>query len=146
MTLVRVNEETFNPSHSSNLISTIWLENSSPTSWGRLGLEGTPVFGLLIHCWESKREHFRVWRGSHFCRARACIPRLQTSTEIEAARTTLKAGRTVRIEQVVQQEEQAQKSRSGPVIYCRKFWEEFWGVGSFSCVKNWHGCRDKFVI
>jgi hypothetical protein len=88
--------------------------------------------GGRTHCWvvdsllrEQEREHFRVWRGSHFCRARARIPRLQTSTEIEAARTTLKAGRTVRIEQAVQQEEQAQKSREGTVQQKRPYCTDF---------------------
>jgi hypothetical protein len=41
---------------------------------------------------------------------------------------------------------EAQKSRSRPIDDCIKLWKEFCGVGSFSCVKNWHGCRDKFVI
>ena len=67
MTLVRVNEETFNLSHSSNLILAIGLENSSPTSWGRLGLEGAPIVGLLVHCWESKRGSiFEQQESSHF--------------------------------------------------------------------------------
>jgi hypothetical protein len=69
----------------------------------------------LIHFEREEREHFRAAREQPFLRARARIPRQQTSTEIEAARTALKEGRTVRIEQAVQQEEKAQKSRQGTV-------------------------------
>jgi hypothetical protein len=88
--------------------------------------------GGRTHCWvvdsllrEQEREHFRVWRGSHFCRARAHIPRLQTSIEIEAAKTALKAGRIVQIEQAVQQEEQAQKSRESTVQQKRPYCTDF---------------------
>jgi hypothetical protein len=126
MTKVRVSEETFNLSHSSNLISAIGLENSSPSLMRSIRVEGR------THSWvvdsflrEQEREHFRAAREQPFLRARACIPRQQTSTKIEAARTVLKAGRTVRIEQVVQQEEQAQKSRQGTVQQKRPYCTDF---------------------
>jgi hypothetical protein len=83
----------------------------------------------LLGCWfivERARERaFSSLRRGHFCRARACIPRLLSSTEIEATSTTLNAGRTVWIEQVVQQVEQAQKSRQGTVRAERPYCTDF---------------------
>jgi hypothetical protein len=116
MTKVRVSEETSNLSHTSNLISAIGLENSSPSLMRSIRVEGRThswVVGSLLR--EQEREHFRAARKKSFLRARARIPRQQTSTEIEVARTALKAGRTVQIEQVVQQKEKAQKSRQGTI-------------------------------
>jgi hypothetical protein len=126
MTKVRVSEETPNLSHSSNLISTVRLENPSPSLMRSIRARGRThswVVGSFLR--EQEREHFRAAREQLFLRARACIPRQQTSTEIEAARTTLKAGRTVRIEQVVQQEEQAQKSRQSTVQQKRPYCTDF---------------------
>jgi hypothetical protein len=112
MTKVRVSEETSNLNHSSNLISTIRLENPSPSLMRSIRARGR-THSWVVHSFlrEQEREHFQVAREHPFLRSRACIPRKKTSTENEAARTTLKAGHTVQIEQVVQQEEQAQKSR-----------------------------------
>ena len=45
----------------------------------------------------------------------ARIPRQNTSTEIEAKGATLKAGRTVRIEQALQRQKKAHKLREGTV-------------------------------
>jgi hypothetical protein len=59
MTKVRVSEETFNLSHSSNLISAIGLENSSPSLMRSIRVEGAPILGLFIHLLESKREQER---------------------------------------------------------------------------------------
>jgi hypothetical protein len=83
----------------------------------------------LLGCWfivERARERaFSSLRGSHFCRARACIPRLLSSIEIEAASTALNVGRTIQIEQVVQQARQAQKSRQGTVRAERPYYIDF---------------------
>jgi hypothetical protein len=126
MTKVRVSEETFNLSHSSNLISAIGLKNSSPSLMRSIRVEGHThswVVGSFLR--EKEREHFLATKEQPFLRARACIPRQRTCTEIQATRTVLKAGRTVRIEQAVQQEEQAQKSRQGTfqqkMSYCTDF-------------------------
>jgi hypothetical protein len=144
MTKVRVSEETSNLSHTSNLISAIGLENSSPSLMRSIRVEGR------IHSWvvdsflrEQEREHFRAAREQPFLRVRAHIPRQQTSTKIEAARTVLKAGRTVRIEQAVQQEEQAQKSRQGTVQqkmpYCM---DSVWSVP----LLLWHRFREEIAV
>jgi hypothetical protein len=126
MTKVRVSEETPNLSHSSNLISTVRLENPSPSLMRSIRARGRTHSWVVQAFWrEQEREHFRAAREQPFLRARACIPRQQTSTEIEAARTTFKAGRTVRIEQVVQQEEQAQKSRQSTVQQLRPYCTDF---------------------
>jgi hypothetical protein len=126
MTKVRVSEETPNLSHSSNLISTVRLENPSPSLMRSIRARGH------THSWvvesilrEQKREHFQAAREQPFLRARARIPRQQTSTEIKAARTALKAGRIVQIEQVVQQKEQAQKSRQSRVQQKRSYCTDF---------------------
>jgi hypothetical protein len=106
MTKVRVSEETSNLSHSSNLISTVRLENPSPSLMRSIRARGH-THSWVVHSFlrEKEREHFRAAREQPFLRARACIPRQKTSTKIEAARTTLKAGHNIQIEQVVQQEE-----------------------------------------
>jgi hypothetical protein len=58
--------------------------------------------GGHTHCWvvetfEREQERaFSSLRRGHFCRARACIPRLLTSTEIEARGSTYTGGRTTR--------------------------------------------------
>jgi hypothetical protein len=83
----------------------------------------------LLGCWfivERERERASSsWRGIHFCRARECIPRLLSNTEIKATRTTLNACHIVRIEQAVQQARNAQKLRQGIVqaerSYCTYF-------------------------
>jgi hypothetical protein len=51
---------------------------------------------------EQEREHFRVAREQPFLRVRACIPRQQTSKEIEARSSTYTGGRTTRISRSVQ--------------------------------------------
>jgi hypothetical protein len=98
MTKVRVSEETPNLNHPSNLISTIRLENPSPSLMRSIRARGHThswVVGSFLR--EQERENFRAAREQPFLRARACIPRQQNSTEIEAPRTSLKAGRTVLI-------------------------------------------------
>jgi hypothetical protein len=85
MTKVRVSEETSNLSHSSNLISTVRLENPSPSLMRSIRARGRThswVVGSLLR--EQEREHFRAAREQPFLRARACFPRLDNSTEIEA--------------------------------------------------------------
>jgi hypothetical protein len=108
MTKVRVSEETSNLNHSSNLISTVRVENPSPSLMRSIRARGR-THSWVVHSFlrEQEREHFRAAREQPLLRARACIPMHKTSTEIEAARTALKAGPTVRIEQAVQPEEQA---------------------------------------
>jgi hypothetical protein len=102
MTKVRVSEETPNLSHSSNLISTIRLENPSPSLMRSIRARGRTHLRVVQTLWrEQEREHFRAAREQPFLRARARIPRQQTSIEIEAARTALKAGCTIRIEGAV---------------------------------------------
>jgi hypothetical protein len=126
MTKVRVSEETPNLSHPSNLISTVRLENPSPSLMRSIRARGCTHSWVVQSFWrEQEREHFRAAREQPFLRARARIPRQQTSTEIEATRTTLKAGRTVWIEQAVQQEEQAQKSRQSTVQQKRPYCTDF---------------------
>jgi hypothetical protein len=67
MTKVKVSEETFNLSHSSNLILAIGLENSSPSLMRSIRVEGR------THSWvvdsflrEEEREHFEQQESSHF--------------------------------------------------------------------------------
>jgi hypothetical protein len=83
----------------------------------------------LLGCWfivERARERaFSSLRRGHFCRSRACIQRLLSSTEIEAESTALNAGHTVRIEQAVQKAKQAQKSRQGTVRVERSYCTDF---------------------
>jgi hypothetical protein len=85
MTKVRVSEETSNLSHSSNLISAIGLERLLTYLMRSIRVEGR------THSWvvesflrEQEREHFRAAREQPFLRARACFPRQNNSTEIEA--------------------------------------------------------------
>jgi hypothetical protein len=49
MTKVRVSEETPNLSHSSNLISTVRLENPSPSLMRSIRARGCTHCGLFIH-------------------------------------------------------------------------------------------------
>jgi hypothetical protein len=65
--------------------------------------------GGRTHCWvvhsllrEQEREHFRATRKRQFLRARACIPRQNTSTEIKARSLAYTGGRTSRISRSVQ--------------------------------------------
>jgi hypothetical protein len=55
-----------------------------------------PLF-VVETFFERARAEIRVGKRGHFCRARAHIPRLETSTEIEAGGTTLTTGRIVQI-------------------------------------------------
>jgi hypothetical protein len=87
--------------------------------------------GGCTHCWvvgsllREQERAFSSLRRGHFCRDRTCIPRLLSSIEIKAASTTLNVGRTVQIEQVVKQVEQAQKSREGTVRVERSYYTNF---------------------
>ena len=85
MTKVRVNEETFNLSHSSNLISTIGLEKSSPSLMRSIRVEGhTHSWVVESFLREKERENFWKAREQPFLRVRECFPKKNNNIEIEA--------------------------------------------------------------
>jgi hypothetical protein len=79
ITKVRVSEETSNLSHTSNLISSIGLENSSPSLMRSIRVEGR-THSWVVHSsfGEQEKREVELEKRQHL-QSWACIPRQQAS-------------------------------------------------------------------